>query len=240
MNSEIRVSKSAGFRSEAGTLAGLARLAHNAGMQSQVLVVDHPLVQHHLGVVRDATTDPWRFRHSMRQLGSLLAMTATANLRLGEQTIETPLESCGIKRLVDRIGLVPILRAGIVMVDPVLALLPEAEVWHLGLYRDEATAKPVPYYNKLPAGSPVDVALILDPMLATGGSACMACQSMVEWGVPETRMLTVIASPEGIEHLTQSYANTSVYTCCIDRQLNDQKFIVPGLGDAGDRVFNTL
>ncbi len=209
-------------------------------MKSRVIQLEHPLVQHHLGIVRDRTSDPWRFRHAMRQLGSLLAVSATADLELRQSTVETPLESISAGQISQRIGLVPVLRAGIIMVDPVLELLPQAEVWHLGLYRDESTAQPVPYYNKLPAGSPVDMALILDPMLATGGSACMACQSMLDWGAGETRMLCVIAAPEGIANLTRSYPSTTVYTCCIDRELNDQKFIVPGLGDAGDRVFNTL
>ena len=215
-------------------------MADNAAMVRQVTQLDHPLVQHHLGVVRARTTDPGQFRHSMRQLTSLLAIEATANLVLAEYQVQTPLQWCESRRLAQRIGLVPILRAGLVMVDPMLELLPGSEVWHLGLYRDEATAQPVRYYDKLPAGSPVDLALILDPMLATGGSACMACQTMLDWGVTDVRMLSVIAAPEGIGNLTNAFPDTAVYTCCIDEGLNEQKFIMPGLGDAGDRVFNTL
>ncbi len=215
-------------------------MTDNGGMKEPVILDQHALIQHHLGIVRDRRTEPWRFRNSIRQLAGLLAAHATRDLKIREETIQTPLTTCNVRRLADRIGLVPILRAGIPMVDPLLELIPEAEVWHLGLYRDEATAKPVPYYNKLPAGSPVDLALVLDPMLATGGSASMACQSMIEWGVAETRVLAVIAAPEGIEKLTTAFPAVSVYACCVDECLNDRKFIVPGLGDAGDRVFNTL
>ncbi len=209
-------------------------------MSANVVQIDHPLVQHHLAIVRDRTTPPWQFRHSMRQLTGLLAVRATEDLVLEQKTIETPVKSCVVKVLTGSIGLIPILRAGIVMVDPILELLPHAEVWHLGVYRDEETALPVRYYNKLPEGSPVDLALILDPMLATGGSACMAFQSMVDWGVREMRLLSVIAAPEGIEALSLAFPATRLFTCCIDEYLNENKFIVPGLGDAGDRVFNTL
>jgi uracil phosphoribosyltransferase len=209
-------------------------------MKPPVVIEAHPLVRHHLGIVRDRNSSPCRFRHSIRQLAGLLAVEGTRELGVRRETVETPLASCPVDRLAERIGLVPILRAGIMMVDPLLELIPDAEVWHLGLYRDEETAEPVPYYNKLPAGSPVDLAFVLDPMLATGGSACMACQSMVEWGVREARVLSVIAAPEGVQRLTSQFPDVRVFACCIDQGLNDRKFIVPGLGDAGDRVFNTL
>jgi uracil phosphoribosyltransferase len=137
------------------------------------------------------------------------------------------------------VGLVPILRAGLGMVDPVLELIPTAEVWHLGVYRDEATARPIEYYSKLPATEPVDVALILDPMLATGGSAVAALASLREWEVPTVKLLSIIASREGIDTVMQQFPEAQIYVATIDPTLNDQKYIVPGLGDAGDRIFNT-
>jgi uracil phosphoribosyltransferase len=125
------------------------------------------------------------------------------------------------------------------MVDPVLELLPEAEVWHLGLYRDETTAQPVHYYNKLPDAPAVDVALLVDPMLATGGSALAALETLVSWGVPTIKLLSIIASSDGVAAVSQKHPEISIHVCTIDPELNDRKFIVPGLGDAGDRTFNT-
>ncbi len=206
----------------------------------EATVVEHPLVRHHLAIVRNKRTGCAEFRHSLSQLATLVAVTATTKLSLESLEVPTPIQTTTGDRLSQRIGLVPILRAGVIMVDPVLDMIPDAEVWHLGLYRDEATAQPVPYYNKLPVGSPVNVALVLDPMLATGGSACMACQSMRQWGVPETNLLAIIAAPEGIARVNAEFPETRVYTCSIDEKLNEEKFIVPGLGDAGDRVFNTI
>ncbi len=206
---------------------------------TNVTVVQHPLVEHHLAIVRDETTTSSQFRSSLSQLSSIVAITATADLKLKPTTLRTPIQQVGGFRLDQRIGLIPILRAGIGMVDPVLNLIPDAEVWHLGLYRDETTAEPVHYYSKMPADRPVDVAIVLDPMLATGGSACLACDSMHGWGVGQTILLSVIAAPEGIDKVSREFPNTTIYTCAIDQRLNEQKFIVPGLGDAGDRVFNT-
>ena len=126
------------------------------------------------------------------------------------------------------------------MVDPILNLLPSAEVWHLGLYRDEKTAQPVRYYDKLPPASPVDVGLVVDPMLATGGSAIAALETLQNWGVTKMKLLSIIAAPEGIAAIEAAFPEAQVYVCAIDERLNDQKFIIPGLGDAGDRSFNTL
>jgi uracil phosphoribosyltransferase len=126
------------------------------------------------------------------------------------------------------------------MVDSVLELIPLAEVWHLGLYRDENTAKPVEYYSKLPPGRPVDVAMILDPMLATGGSACLAGETLLRWGVPRIKLLALIAAPEGVHQFQTHCPEAQIYVCAVDECLNERKFIVPGLGDAGDRSFNTL
>ena len=206
---------------------------------SDVHTLRHPLVDCHLTTLRDKTTSPPEFRRSVKRLSQLLAYAATEKLDTTESQIETPIQKMIGKRLLQRIGLVPILRAGIAMVEPMLDLIPGSEVWHLGFYRDEETALPVQYYSKLPPDSPVDIAFILDPMLATGGSAGMACQAMLDWGVKEIKMLSIIAAPEGIKILQDDFPNLSIHTCVVDERLNDQKFIVPGLGDAGDRIFNT-
>jgi uracil phosphoribosyltransferase len=176
----------------------------------------------------------------VRRLAVLLAYEAAKDLAVEVTEVLTPLTKTTGLRLKHRIGLVPILRAGLGMVDPILDLIPDAEVWHLGLYRDEATAQPVEYYSKLPPGSPVDVALVLDPMLATGGSAASAMAALKHWGAPSVKLLSLIAAPEGIRELESQFPEAQVYVCAIDERLNDQKFIVPGLGDAGDRSFNTI
>ncbi len=206
---------------------------------NSIRVISHPLVDCHLTVMRDKSTAARDFRHSVDRLSTWLAYFATENLTTREITIETPLCPTQGHRLTDRIGLVPILRAGVAMVEAMLALIPTAEVWHLGLFRDEKTAQPVGYYNKLPAGRAVDVAFVLDPMLATGGSACMACETLKSWGVQRIIMLSIISAPEGIERLHSEFPDIDIHTCAVDEKLNDQKFIVPGLGDAGDRIFNT-
>ena len=207
---------------------------------SKPVVLDHPLVDCHLTVLRNRETSPAEFRQSVRRLSMLLAHSATAGLETTGTEIETPLQPMTGKKLINRIGLVPILRAGIGMVEPMLDLIPTSEVWHLGLYRDEATAQPVSYYSKLPESSPVDVAFVLDPMLATGGSAAMACQALIDWGVSNIKMLSIIAAPEGIARMQNEFPQIEIHACVIDERLNDQSYIVPGLGDAGDRIFNTL
>ena len=202
--------------------------------------VSHPLIRHHLAKLRDTTTRPDEFRRLVQRLATLLAFEATGDLVTQAVEIETPLTPMTAHRLSQRVGLVPILRAGLGMVDPVLDLLPDAEVWHLGLYRDEETARPVEYYSKLPAHNPVDVALVLDPMLATGGSAIAALEALQRWGVPKLKVLSLIAAPEGIRNVAEAFPQAQIFVCSIDCELNSQKFIVPGLGDAGDRSFNTL
>lgn len=207
---------------------------------TSVTIVDHPLVGHHLSRLRSVETPPLEFRLLVRRLAVLLAYEATQDLEVTVEDVQTPLTMTTGQRLKQRIGLVPILRAGLGMVDPILDLIPEAEVWHLGLYRDERTAKPVEYYSKLPPSSPVDVALVLDPMLATGGSAASALAALRQWGVPSVKLLSLIAAPEGIGELRGRFADAQVYVCAVDECLNESKFIVPGLGDAGDRSFNTI
>jgi uracil phosphoribosyltransferase len=201
--------------------------------------VSHPLVLHHVTRLRDAATPPPEFRLLVHRLAVLLAYEATQDLSLEPHIVQTPLASAAGSRLRQRIGLVPILRAGLGMVDPILNLIPEAEVWHLGLYRDEATARPVKYYSKLPPDRPVDVALVLDPMLATGGSAVSALAELYDWGVKHAKLLSIIAAREGIDEVHSQYPETGIYVCAVDERLNAQKFIVPGLGDAGDRMFHT-
>ncbi len=206
---------------------------------SKVYEVQHPLIQHHLTRLREQSTSPAEFRLLLQRLAVLLAYEATNDLLVRRIEVQTPLTQTEGNQLGQRIGLTPILRAGLGMIDPILNLIPSAEVWHLGLYRDEATARPVEYYSKLPDSDPVDVALVLDPMLATGGSATAALSALRRWGVPKMKLLSVIAAPEGVEVVQSQFPDTQIFVCAIDRHLNDQKFIVPGLGDAGDRTFNT-
>ena len=205
-----------------------------------VFVVDHPLVAHHVSRMRRIETRPSEFRDLVRRLAALMAYEATQDLPTVACRVTTPLTETDGVQVSGRIGLVPILRAGLGMVDPILDLLPMAEVWHLGLYRDEDTAQPVRYYDKLPAKRPVDVALIVDPMLATGGSATAALMTLREWGVPQVKVLSLIASQEGIDAVSSQFPEAQIYVCQIDPELNSRKYIVPGLGDAGDRIFNTL
>jgi uracil phosphoribosyltransferase len=202
--------------------------------------VRHPLVEHHLARLRDRTTPPAEFRQLLRRLSVLLAYEATQDLHTRETEVTTPLVPTKAQVLADRVGLIPILRAGLGMVDPILDLIPTAEVWHLGVYRDETTAQPVEYYRKIPATSPVDTALVVDPMLATGGSALSALAILREWGVPRLKLLAVIASRTGVERVLAEFPEAQIHVCAVDPELNDRKFIVPGLGDAGDRSFNTL
>ena len=207
---------------------------------SGVFEVAHPLIQHHLARLRDAATPPEEFRLLIQRLAVLLAYEATIDLETSPVEVRTPITSTTCQRVTKRIGLIPILRAGLGMVDPVLNLIPSAEVWHLGVYRDEATARPVEYYSRFPASKPVDVALILDPMLATGGSALAALATLRDWEVPVVKLVSVIASREGIKAVEAQFPEAQIYVSAIDPELNANKFIVPGLGDAGDRIFNTL
>lgn len=201
--------------------------------------LDHPLAAHHLSILREVSTPPSLFRSQIQRLTMLLAVHATANLPLNPKTIQTPLTQHTGKSLSVRIAIVPILRAGLAMVEPVLQLLPDAEVRHLGMYRDEATAEPVEYYSKLPQNNAVDIALILDPMLATGGSIRMAVGAIKRWGVNDIRVLSIIAAPEGIKLLHAEAPDVQLFVASVDERLDANKFIVPGLGDAGDRIFNT-
>ncbi len=205
-----------------------------------VTVVNHPLVQHHLTRLRDVATPPNEFRTLVHRIAGLLAYEATADLTTSEVDVETPLVKTVGLRVTQRVGLVPILRAGLGMADAVLTLIPDAEVWHLGLYRDETTATPVRYYSRIPDVDPVDVALVLDPMLATGGSIIEALEILYAWGTPIVKVVAILAAQPGVAEVRRRFPQTPIYACAVDPELNERKFIVPGLGDAGDRTFNTL
>jgi uracil phosphoribosyltransferase len=205
---------------------------------TNVIQLQHPLVQHHLLHLRDRATPPSEFRSLVRRLSTLLAYEATQDLTLREASVETPMTSARGRMLNQRVGLVPILRAGLGMVDPVLDLIPNAEVWHLGFYRDEKTLQPVEYYKKLRKGGAVEVAMVLDPMLATGGSAVAAIKAVQNWGVSRVKLLAMIAAPEGLQAVQSAHPAAQIYVCAIDSHLNERGYIVPGLGDAGDRTFN--
>lgn len=223
-----------------GSAGGAAQPDAGAQLRGGVHLVKHPLVEHHVTRMRRETTRPSEFRGLVRRLAALMAYEATQDLLTQPYRVTTPICDADGVQIKGRIGIVPILRAGLGMVDPVLDLLPMAEVWHLGLYRDEATAQPVSYYDKLPAKRPVDVAMVLDPMLATGGSATAALQTLREWGVPQVKVLSLIAAQPGVDAVSTQFPEAQIYVCQIDPELNARKFIVPGLGDAGDRIFNTL
>ncbi|MDZ8120374.1 uracil phosphoribosyltransferase [Pontiella agarivorans] len=206
---------------------------------SRVVELKHPLVKHHMAMLRDKNTPTYIFRDQIRRLTLLLAYEATATLPVEEVNIETPLCNTMCKHITTRIGLVPILRAGLGMCEAVQELIPQAEVWHLGFYRDESTLKPVEYYQKF-SEHPPEIAFVLDPMLATGGSAVEAVNMVKDWGAENVSMLCTIASPEGIEKVQKAHPDVSIFSCAIDEGLNENAYILPGLGDAGDRIFNTL
>ncbi len=202
-------------------------------------VSQHPAVRHKLAVLRNERTEPKKFREVVRELSWLLGYEALADAHMRRLDIETPIEPMAAEELADRIGLIPILRAGLGMVDAMLELMPTAEVWHLGLFRDERTLRPVEYYNKLPDTSTVDLCLILDPMLATGGSATAAIEVLKKWGAVRIKLVNLIAAPEGVQAVLTAHPDVEIYCAALDRQLNDKGYIMPGLGDAGDRQFGT-
>ncbi len=199
----------------------------------------HPLVAHKLRVLRDKETEPKKFRELIREIAALLTYEATADLQLVPKDVQTPLGVYHGLELREKIGLVPILRAGLGMVEGVWDLMPSAEVWHIGLYRDEKTLKPVEYYNKLPIEPRVSVCLVLDPMLATGGSAVATVEILKRWGVSKIKFVGIIGAPEGIAHLQQNHPEVPIYLAAVDERLNQNGYILPGLGDAGDRQFGT-
>jgi uracil phosphoribosyltransferase len=202
-------------------------------------VSTHPAVLHKLGVLRDEDTEPKKFREVVRELSWLLGYEALADARTTPIDIRTPMEPMQASELGERIGLIPILRAGLGMVDAMLELMPTAQVWHLGLFRDERTLRPVEYYNKLPDSATVDLCLILDPMLATGGSATAAIEVLKKWGAVRIKLVNLIAAPEGVRAVQEAHPDVHIHCAALDRGLNEKGYIMPGLGDAGDRQFGT-
>ena len=206
---------------------------------STVHVSNHPLIRHKVTMMRDAKTEPKKFRELIREVAILLAYEATADLDLKEIPVTTPLAQTKGFDLKEVIGLVPVLRAGLGMVEGFWEMMPSAEVWHIGLYRDHKTLEPIQYYNRLPVAPTVDVCLILDPMLATGGSATATAQILKDWGAKRIKYIGIIAAPEGIRRLQEAHPDVEIYLATIDEHLNENAYIVPGLGDAGDRQFGT-
>lgn len=205
----------------------------------QVKVSGHPLVLHKVTQLRDRRTEPPLFRALVSELSQLLFYEATADLMTQPCQVETPLAPHEGRQISERIALIPILRAGLGMAEPLLELMPTARVWHLGLYRDHETCTPVTYYNNLPPKPAIDISLVLDPMLATGGSAVAAIELLREWGANRIRFIGLIAAPEGVQALREAHPEVPIHLAALDSHLNEKKYIVPGLGDAGDRLFGT-
>ncbi len=199
----------------------------------------HPLLLHKLALLRSAETPPPQFRALVREITQLLLYEALEDVALVPLTVQTPLMACQGHQLAERIGLLPILRAGLGMADAILELVPSAVVWHLGLYRDHATLQPVAYYNKLPPDLRLDLSLVVDPMLATGGSAVAAINLLKQGKAGRIKYLGLIAAPEGVRALTAAHPDVPVHLAALDSHLDERSYIVPGLGDAGDRQFGT-
>lgn len=212
----------------------------NYKMNDPIHVSKHPLVLHKLSLLRDAGTGPPAFRQLVRELSQMLFLEATCDLPVQEMVVQTPLAKCTGHRLAIDIGLIPILRAALGMAEAIQDLVPDAKVWHLGLYRDEVTKKPVTYYNKLPARPDVGICFVIDPMLATGGSAALAVEILKSQNIQHIRMLALVAAPEGVEKMRDEHPDVPIFATALDSHLNENKFIVPGLGDAGDRQFGTM
>ncbi len=204
-----------------------------------LFVSAHPLVQHKLALMRSVDTEPKKFREVVREITGFLLYEATLDLPTVEIDVETPLAQMKGSEIADRIGFVPILRAGIGMVDAALDLIPTAQVWHIGLYRDHRTLLPIEYYNKLPVQPTVDICYVLDPMLATAGSATATVKVLKDWGAKRIKYIGLIAAPEGVERLHKEHPDVPIHIAAVDSHLNEKGYIVPGLGDAGDRQFGT-
>lgn len=207
---------------------------------SKVIIMDHPLIQHKIGYIRRSDTGTKDFRQTVSEIAMLICYEATRNLKLMDVEIETPICKTTVKELKGRkLAIVPILRAGLGMVDGMLTLIPTAKVGHIGLYRDPRTHNPVEYYCKLPADSAEREVFVVDPMLATGGSAVAAIQMLKDKGCKKIHFLCIIAAPEGLAVLKESHPDVDIYIGAMDEKLNENAYIVPGLGDAGDRIFGT-
>lgn len=207
---------------------------------SKVVVMDHPLIQHKIGFIRRMETGTKDFRQTISEIAMLICYEATRDLKLDDVEIETPICKTVVKELSGKkLAIVPILRAGLGMVDGMLQLIPVAKVGHIGLYRDPETLKPVEYYCKLPADCADREVFVVDPMLATGGSSVAAIQMLKDKGCKSIHFMCIIAAPEGIKAMEEAHPDVDVYVGALDEKLNDHGYIVPGLGDAGDRIFGT-
>ena len=207
---------------------------------SKVIVFDHPLIQHKLGIIRDKNTGTNEFRVIVSEIAKLMCYEATRDLKLEDVEIETPIAKTTVKRLSGKkLAVVPILRAGLGMVDGMLDLIPAAKVGHIGLYRDPETLKPVEYYCKLPADCAEREVFVVDPMLATGGSASAAITMLNQHGCKNIRLMCIIGAPDGIKKMQEEHPDVDIFIAALDDHLNENGYIVPGLGDAGDRIFGT-
>ena len=208
---------------------------------SKVVVMDHPLIEQKIGIIRRKETGTKDFRQNISEIAMLIGYEATKDLKLEEVEIETPICKTTVKQLKGKkLALVPILRAGLGMVDGMLSLIPAAKVGHIGLYRDPETLKPVEYYCKLPEDCDEREVFVVDPMLATGGSAIAAIDQLKKRGMKNLRFMCLVAAPEGVEKLNAAHPDVPIYTVVLDDHLNEHGYIVPGLGDAGDRIFGTV
>lgn len=207
---------------------------------SKVVVMDHPLIRHKIGVIRRVETGSRDFRAMIGEIASLITYEATKNLKLQDVEIETPICKTVVKELAGKkMAIIPILRAGLGMVDGMLAMIHSAKVGHIGLYRNEETLEPVEYYCKIPADCSERDVFVVDPMLATGGSSVAAIQMLKDRGVQNIRFLCIIAAPEGVKRMQEAHPDVDIYVGALDEHLNEHGYIVPGLGDAGDRIFGT-
>jgi uracil phosphoribosyltransferase len=207
---------------------------------AELHVLDHPLLQHKLSIIRDKNTSVKEFRELISEIATLMCYEATRDMQVEVVEVETPVSMAKVKKIAGKkMAVVPILRAGLGMVDGILSLVPSAKVGHIGLYRDPETLEPVEYYCKLPKDIDNREVLIVDPMLATGGSATAAIQFIKNYGCRNIKLMCIISAPEGIDRVRKDHPDVDIYVAAVDEKLNDHGYIVPGLGDAGDRIFGT-
>lgn len=211
-----------------------------ADAHPNLVVFDHPLIQHKMAYLRDVATSHRPFRALLYQIAGLMVFEVTRSFPTSVGSVETPLEVVEARRITAKITVVPVLRAGLCMAEGILEMMPEARVGHLGLSRDERTLRPVVYLRKLPRDLDAGPVVLVDPMLATGGSAIQAITILKESGAKDLRMICLVAAPEGVSNLAAAHPDVRIYAAALDRQLNDRGFILPGLGDAGDRMYGTV
>lgn len=209
-------------------------------MNDKITVLHHPLIEQKLTILRNRNTNNKQFRETLNELSYLIVYETTRDLKVKEVQIETPLQGCTCHELAEQVLLVPILRAGLGMVEGILNLIPSAKVGHIGVYRNEETLQPIEYYCRLPPAAETMRTFLLDPMLATGGSLAYAIELLKGKGISNITVISVISAPEGLEALHRAHPDTRIYTAMLDERLNENGYILPGLGDCGDRIFGTL